>query len=84
MEIVPPRAVGRAGRRRDVAGALLRGGGPPGLAKSGAPEVRLGCGLAVGHENGMRKLPVGLIGFGEIRNVELGGNGGSGRRGSPA
>ena len=27
------------------------------MAKSGAPEVRLGCGLAVGHENGLRKPP---------------------------
>ena len=69
-----------AGRRRSSAPRRrVAGVGFPGV-----PGLILGCGLVQRNEGGVRN-PLGVKpGFGVVQSVELVGNGGSGRRGSPA
>ena len=48
---------------------------------SGAAGLRLGWGLAMEDARGTCSPPGVRVGFGEVRSMEFGGHGGSGRRG---
>ena len=72
------------GRRRNTAGAELRGGGLAGDAQSGVPVAGLDRGLDLEHARGMRK-PLGLLARGcRGRNRARGGGGGTAAANSPA
>ena len=68
------------GRRRNTAEAELRGGGLAGDAQSGVPVAGLDRGLALENARGTRK-PLGhSTGRCGAGSLELGDDGGSGRR----
>ena len=84
MEIVRSRAVGRAGRRRDVLAANSRGGAAPEKTESGLPEADSGRVWALEHARGMSK-PLGhLAGRCGVRGGACGGGGGSAQQSPPA
>ena len=60
---------------------MARGWKLAGVGRSGDSELGLAWDLAVEHARGTRSPPGALVGFGDAWSLELGDDGGSGRRG---